>query len=289
MPGAIMTINQPTGAGNGSPGVARNDLWNAQQIDLVVATGGNSSILWSLLDRPAGSAATIGSPTATTATLTPDVLGTYRVQLVTNGGGPGNISIKVLRVRKNNAGVLQNRGWCLPALGESGGESNFVGNLREWSESLEFIFADLLTISNQGIFPERRIVPGFTGIASSQTTGADGDGIGWIVFDPSAYGSGGSGVTRNIVFSTVLQVAGAMTAEVRLYNLDTSAYVTGTTLTSTSTTPARVRSAALTVGSSPNVPNSIQTYEVRLRISAGSPGVTDFAFCKGAHIEVSYV
>lgn len=153
MPGAVIVINQPTGAGAGSPDVARNDLWLSQQIELVVGTGSNSTQEWAILDKPPGSAATLTNDDQPTATFTPDVLGTYRIQLVTNGGGPGNVKIKVLRVRKNSAGVIQKRGWALPGLGEAAGESNYVGNLREWAEVFEFIFADIEQTLSLGLPP----------------------------------------------------------------------------------------------------------------------------------------
>lgn len=149
MPGAIITANQPDGAGAGSPGVARRDLWLSQQIELVVGTSGNSSVEWALLSLPPGSSSSLTNPTSTTATFTPDTIGTYRVQLVTNGGGPGNVSIKVLRVRFDNAGTLSGFGWALPGIGEIDGESNYPvdagTNLRAWAEVLEGIFADIET------------------------------------------------------------------------------------------------------------------------------------------------
>src|ERR1700689_3825519 len=55
MAGAIIVIDQPTGAGSGTPGVARQDLWQAQQINLSVGIGGNSTFQWDLLDIPPGS------------------------------------------------------------------------------------------------------------------------------------------------------------------------------------------------------------------------------------------
>jgi hypothetical protein len=112
MPGAVILMNQPTGAGPGILGVARRDGWRGRQIELVVGTSGNSSINWSLLSTPLGSAAVLANPDQLTATFTPDVLGTYRIQLVTNGGGPGNVQVLVFRVRYDTNGVLAYRGWA---------------------------------------------------------------------------------------------------------------------------------------------------------------------------------
>ncbi len=46
---------------------------------------------WALLDRPWGSSATMVNPTSAVATVTPDKHGAYRVRLVVNAGGPGEI------------------------------------------------------------------------------------------------------------------------------------------------------------------------------------------------------
>lgn len=144
MAGAIIVIDQPTGAGSGTPGVARNDLWLSQPVTLSVGTTGNTSFQWTLLNSPPGSAATLGTPTASTSTWTPDVYGTYRIRLVTNGGGPGNTQIRIVRVRKNASGVLVRTGkWSLPAVGEQSGENNYVGNTRSWADPIEEIINDI--------------------------------------------------------------------------------------------------------------------------------------------------
>lgn len=147
MPGAVIVANQPTGAGAGSPGVARRDLWKNQQVQLVVGTGGNSSIEWALVDKPPGSAATLTNADQITCTFTPDIRGTYRIQLVTNGGGPGNVQILVFRVRFTSTGSPDGRQYVLPALGEKDGESNYLisghPNLRAWDEPFETILADI--------------------------------------------------------------------------------------------------------------------------------------------------
>lgn len=143
MPGAIMVIDQPTGAGPGSPGVARDDLWQDQQVDLSVATSGNTSFAWTFLSKPAGSGSELSTPTSPTCDFTPDLVGTYRIQLITNGGGPGNVQTLIARVRYDSVGALANRGWAYPAVGEQDGENNYIGNYRSWSEIIEFIFEDI--------------------------------------------------------------------------------------------------------------------------------------------------
>ncbi len=285
MPGATIVANQSTGAGAGSPGVARNDLWQSCQIDLLDAAGGNTSWAWTLLSKPSGSAAVLSGAATAAASFTPDVPGTYRVQLLVNGGGPGNISIKVLRVRKDVSGNLVRRGWCLPAHGELAGEANYTGNTTDWDEPWRTIIEDLLIQANSVIAPAQFIFPGVAGIAKTQLTSPES--VGCIVFNPAAMFAGNAEMTRAIKFSVVLQATAGMTAEVQLYNIDTGAVVTSSTLTTTATTPTRL-TGTLTVGASPNVPNALQTYNVRLRISAGTPGPSDYAICSFAVFEVSY-
>lgn len=143
MSGAVIVIDQLSGAGAGTPGVARDDLWLMQEVTLRCGTSGNSSYLWSLLSVPAGSAATLDAPEQHTCRFVPDLVGTYRVRLITNGGGPGNIQVLVIRVRFDSAGEVVRRGWAYPAVGETVGENNFEGNDRSWAKAIEDIFEDI--------------------------------------------------------------------------------------------------------------------------------------------------
>ena len=156
MPGAIIEFDQYRPATEedeldisyGSPGVARNDLWEGRQINCVSTVSGNTSWSWSFLDIPPGSAVTLTGASTSTAAFTPDLPGSYRVQLITNGGGPGNVQNLIAAVRYDITGVLVQRGWCIPALGEVPPEDNFSGQTRGWDAALRFIFADLLTLFN---------------------------------------------------------------------------------------------------------------------------------------------
>lgn len=143
MPGAIIVTDQPTGAGAGSPGVSRNDLWRTRPVNLSVGVGGNTSYLWELVDRPAGSAAALTSTSSATSQFTPDVWGTYRVRLTTNGGGPGNVQTLAFRARYSSTGVLTYRGWALPGYGERAGEDNAGGNTRGYAGLFEFFLTDI--------------------------------------------------------------------------------------------------------------------------------------------------
>jgi hypothetical protein len=155
MPGAEIAYNQ---AANpipyGTPGVARDDIWQAQPVVCKSTLSGNTSYEWSFLDVPPGSGAVLLAANTATATFTPDLLGTYRIQLITNGGGLGNSMVLVIRVRYNSAGVLQNDGICLPAFGERVGEDNVLipaisgaQNERGYAPFFESFLAYVLTLS----------------------------------------------------------------------------------------------------------------------------------------------
>ena len=177
MPGAVIVANQTGGAGAGTPGVAREDLWQDVAVELLVGTGGNSTYFWELTDVPPGSAATLTSEDDAVSGFLPDLTGTYRVRLTTNGGGPGNVQVLVFRVRFDNAGDLVDRGWALPAFRETAAESNYGGNTRGYAQVLESIFADIaasLTTLEEGA--ETSLPAGGT-IGQILTNSAPGTGI----------------------------------------------------------------------------------------------------------------
>lgn len=203
MPGALIAINQdrpgPT-TSFGTPGVARNDLWMSQTVRPTSALGGNASQEWTLLDVPPGSASIISAADQITCAFDPDMPGSYRLQLTTNGGGPGNVQILICAVRYDVAGLLVARGWRIPALNEVASEDNFLGQTRGWDEALRFILTDVretLDLGNVGSGPtqETRAVglrgtgvrtpleSGFPLVGSilSVTTGASPEKI---VYDP---------------------------------------------------------------------------------------------------------
>jgi hypothetical protein len=144
MPGAVIVADQSAGAGAGSPGVARKDLWQGRAVSLYLGVGGNTTYLWELLNKPTGSASVLTSSTASTSEFTPDLVGTYRVRLTVNGGGPGNVQTRVYRCRYTNAGALASRGWALPAYGETAAEANYGSNAIGYGEVFETILADIL-------------------------------------------------------------------------------------------------------------------------------------------------
>lgn len=153
MPGAIIVIDQdrpgPT-LSEGSAGVARDDLWVGHAVRLRVGTSGNTTYSWGILDRPQGSGATLQNADTATPSFTPDLPGSYRVQLITNGGGPGNVQVRIAACTFDAAGAVVNRGWRIPAYGETPSEANFGGQARGWSEAMDVILADVRTALTEG-------------------------------------------------------------------------------------------------------------------------------------------
>jgi len=145
MPGAVITIDQDRDIGfsAGTAGEARNDLWLSRTIRPHCDTGGITTFAWSLLDIPPGSTATVANSTTNTPSFTPDLSGSYRLQLVTDGGGAGNVQVLICAVLYDTNGMLLGRGWRSPAVGETSDENNFGGQTRGWAPDFEFILGDL--------------------------------------------------------------------------------------------------------------------------------------------------
>ena len=113
-------------------------------------------------------------------------------------------------------------------------------------------------------------------------------GLGARELDPSSLFSGNSKISLTVEFRALVETTTGVTAEIRLYNLDTGSAVTGSTLTTSNNYPTLL-SSTLTVGTAPNLVNGSQNYELQLRISSpGSPGVTDRAICKMAEVIFNY-
>ena len=205
---AIITINQ-VGSGPGSPGIARNDLWENQVTSLVASSA--ATYAWSLLSIPKASSAVLVTPTASTSTFTPDVVGTYRIRLVVNGGGTGNTQTLIARVRYDSSGVLKNRGWAYPAIGEQLGENSYSGNDRGWSGILEYIFEDIRT-TLAGVTGVPTVVGtvGATGISQGSAVGISTDGSASLMYAVDASQDIGVGHTPYCMgFAATTVVSGA--------------------------------------------------------------------------------
>lgn len=323
MPGAVIVADQPTGAGAGVPGTARQDLWLSQQIDLSVGTSGNSTYQWELLDKPPGSAAALATPTAATSSFTPDLVGTYRIRLVTNSGGAGNIQILVFRVRYNNVGALAERGWALPGLGEAGiEENNYAGNARGYDQVLRYIFADLLPVaggwnvlkngvlvgqqrsvniignvpvSNNGLNNRVDItlnqyleIPLVAGVASTDAA-TPGQMVAQRQLDLSVFPAG-----TKTFYLVVTLVAEAINAEcwVELWNVTRNYMVTNGQLNNIGAVDKEVAqtfiSAALPQNTAGNTIRTNTSDEYELRVYRGNGLVGDFVSCLNAHLRVVF-
>lgn len=115
----------------GVPGASRDDLILGLQVALRNQDDtGVRSWRWSLKDRPTTSLATLSNTTAAVPTFTPDVPGTYRVELIVNEGRKGEKDIQFAAVR--NA-----QGLRMPAAGEQAeaGPRGYMPDLEEWLET----------------------------------------------------------------------------------------------------------------------------------------------------------
>ena len=85
------------------------------------------------------------------------------------------------------------------------------------------------------------------------------------------------------IFSAIASAPSGYTVEVRLYNQTAAGDVTGSTLSTTALTPTDLTSPALTIP----VDNSTPLYLVQMRITSGSPTISDIATVYGAYITLS--
>jgi hypothetical protein len=198
MPGAQIAFNQ---VGNpipyGTPGVARDDIWQSNPVVCQSSLSGNVTQQWQFLDVPPGSAASFTGGATPTATFTPDMLGTYRIQLTTNGGGLGNVMILVVRVRYNSSGALMYDGLCLPAFGERVGEDNVLippvdgpQNVRGYAPFFEELLAYVRDITGGGVIVQDAGTP-FGTYTTLDFVGATLTNLGSGVLEIAISGGGG--------------------------------------------------------------------------------------------------
>lgn len=116
---ASITINQPTGAGNGTLNTSRKDLWVSQLITFVAALA--SSYTWTLLSRPRGSTATLSATNTQSVDLMPDLPGTYQIQLEVGF----DVRMFTFRVTKTSTGATANWGLYAPAYLEFIPDTNY--------------------------------------------------------------------------------------------------------------------------------------------------------------------
>lgn len=118
----------------GPAGISRDDLELA--VSVLLSNESNTGVTswrWEFVDVPTGSAATLGSPHASTCAFTPDVEGSYLVQLTVNQGIRGQVARSLCVVRDSN-------GLRIPAFEETD-EANWdidgIPNTRGWLPDVE--------------------------------------------------------------------------------------------------------------------------------------------------------
>ena len=127
-------------------------------------------------------------------------------------------------------------------------------------------------------------LPACAGTQSTDSTGVYS--VGSLVFDPSLYPTTQGNTTRTIVLRALAFATPSMTAEVSLYNVTDGSPVASATVTTSANSITTLTSGTLVVPT--DLPNSSKLYDVRLRISAGTPGPTDAAIVHWAGLQVIY-
>jgi hypothetical protein len=89
-----------------------------------------------------------------------------------------------------------------------------------------------------------------------------------------------------VTFAVILSVSSdTLTGQARLYNLTDSEYVTGTTLTTSSTAPVKLESSVLTRGDgSGQLKLSEKQYEIRLEVTGGTE--SDIAYLGAGYLVI---
>src|SRR6266508_1228475 len=106
----------------GTTGVSRDDLVVGALVTLSDPANPSGTFAWTLAAKPPGSAATLSGATGSTATFTPDVPGTYLVELVANGSASyttGSLGVHVPIGNQGGCGVKFRNDLRAPAAGET--------------------------------------------------------------------------------------------------------------------------------------------------------------------------
>jgi hypothetical protein len=187
MPAPSFQIDQPSGAGSGTAGLARRDLWVGKACTLTCTNPpAGATFLWELLYAPPGSTAVVINPNSVAATFTPDrPTQSFRLRLTINSGGPGNVFIFIIACTFDVTGAATNRTWRTPAVNEQETEGNFGGNQNGYAPDYDQIIFDLLAnafgSSGQGWV---RRTANYTGVVGDGTVLADTTGGPWTYTFP---------------------------------------------------------------------------------------------------------
>jgi len=140
---ALITIDQdaPNPSPTGIPGQARDDLLIAVPVTYRNADDTDvSRWVWRLKDKPIGSTVVLSSITAPKVMFTPDVYGSYRVELAVNDGKGGERDIRI-------GGVRDQFGRLYAAAGQKASEANYLvsgsPNQVNWAKEAELILRSI--------------------------------------------------------------------------------------------------------------------------------------------------
>lgn len=179
MASAQIVIDQ-SGAPAGSPSLSRSDL--ALSIPVVLTNGDNTSVRvwrWALVASPPGSTAVLTSTVGATTSFTPDIEGSYLIELQVNEGRSGERDRRI-------AAVLNADGLRFPVSGE-GTEFNEDGNTQGYGPDLD----EILRAASEGGGGSISITDGTTTVAGAET----------IELDPAFFAVGGTTPTGEVSMS----------------------------------------------------------------------------------------
>lgn len=185
-------------SGAGTPGQSRDDLILAETWTFTDPANGAGTYAWTLRERPVGSTATLSGAATPTATLVPDIVGTYLVELLFNGTDrSGSVNaIGEFISTQGGAAIKLSNGTRIPG----GGETTQYGTTG-WHPAMDSVLrkhddlAEMDGAAQGSVFYANSstnpavLAPGTSGQVL-KTQGAAADPI-WADFSKSAYASVG--------------------------------------------------------------------------------------------------
>ena len=144
--GTAKTIIEQAGLPLGSPGVPRRDI--ATGVPVVIRNASDSNVYqhrWRFIAKPNNSTAFIADPIAPTCVFTPDVVGTWIVELQVNEGVPPNQVYRTIVAVEDPL-----TGWRFPSFNEQGESNGWVSpntgspNYQGWADDLLHVLSDIL-------------------------------------------------------------------------------------------------------------------------------------------------
>ena len=125
MSAASIVINQTGIAAPGEPSVSRDDLALGSEVQLTNANNtGVRSWRWTMVSRPLNSTSELSNPVTPNPTFTPDVEGTYLIELQVDEAQGGQVDRRIGAVRDGS-------GLRVPA-GQETDEANWPNNIDGW-------------------------------------------------------------------------------------------------------------------------------------------------------------